>query len=237
MSTFNTADVKNAILDCVLDRYNNIPAENEIEYTFSQKFEKWAQKLIKKTPDQTIKTNTRFSGRTLKIAIIVAAIIAMLSATAMAVPAIREAILDFFLSDRGESYGITFDPEQAANAPKSVEEYRIPQYIPEDFFSVLDEKNVAGIDMAWMNDADEILTYHQTILRQDATKDDWIGFNAEGVERSSVIICGYQVEILQDIDIYTAIWTDNEYSYFMEISNSISLETLWQIINSITAIQ
>lgn len=233
MSKFNTADVKTAILDCVLDRYNNIPAENEIEYTFSQKFEKWAQKLIKKTPDQTIKTNTRFSGRTLKIAIIVAALIAMLAVTAMAVPAIREAILDFFLNDRGESYGITFDPEQAASAPPEIMEYRIPQYVPDGYTVILDDKSVAAVVIVWMNDKDELISFNQRIINKEADQDSWIGISSEGVERSSIILDGYKVEIIQDEMVYTAIWTDNEYLYFIELPNSLDFTMLQQIINSI----
>lgn len=233
MSAFNTADVKKAILDCVLDRYNSIPAENEIEYTFSQKFEKWAQKLIKKTQDKQFETNPRFSGRTLKLAIIVAALIAMLAVTAMAVPAIREAILDFFLNDRGESYGITFDPEQAASAPNNIQEYRIPQYIPQDFDLIVNDQCVAGVTVAWMNNKDELIYYTQAAIPEDATKDNWIGISSEGVERSSAILDGYKVEIIQDEMVYTAIWTDNEYLYCIELPNSIDLTTLHQIIKSI----
>lgn len=217
-----------ALLDSVLAEYAHIPEETQIEYTFSQKFEKWARKLIAET-DRI--TKHRLS-KTVKLIIIVAAIIALLAACAVAIPAIREGLVDFFLTEKTDHYGVTFNPDQAAYAPRSVEEYRVPKYVPEGFSSVLDEKSVAGVDLAWMNDAEDIITYHQTVLRQDATKDDWIGFSSEGVERSSAIICGYKVEILQDVDMYTVVWTDNEYFYFMEISNAVDLTEFEKMLSS-----
>lgn len=236
MSTFNTADVKNAILDCVLDRYNNIPAENEIEYTFSQKFEKWGQKLIKKTQDKQLKTNARFSGRTLKLAIIVAALIAALTVTAMAVPAIREAILDFFLSDRGESYGITFDPEQAASAPHEILEYHIPQYAPDGYTICAEDKTPAIVTVIWVDDIGNVIVYNQNFIPENSTNDNWIGINSEDVIRSSAIISGYKVEIITEQDVYTAVWTDNMYLYMITLPNSLDLTVFEQMLNSITII-
>lgn len=217
-----------ALLDSVLAEYAHIPEETQIDYTFSQRFEKWAKKLIAETDRLT---KHRLS-KAAKLIIIVAAIIALLAACAVAIPAIRKGLVDFFLTEKVDHYGVTFNPDQAAYAPRSVEEYRVPKYVPEGFFSVLDEKSVAGVDLAWMNDAEDIITYHQTILRQDATKDDWIGFSSEGVERSSAIICGYKVEILQDVDMYTVVWTDNEYFYFMEISNAVDLTEFEKMLSS-----
>ncbi len=233
MSAYDLEDIKAALLECVLDRYSDVPAEDEIDYTFSDKFEKWGQKMIKRTPDKKVQGSAKFSSRSIKIAILIAALIAALAMTALAVPAIREAIVDFFLNDRGDSFGITFDPEQAKDAPDMVEEYRVPQYVPDGFELITDDKSIASVFLLWRNENSDLINYCQTPLPEDATKDNWIGLNAENVERKDIVICGYQVVILQAQDRYTAIWTDNEYFYLMLLSNSVPFSEFERMLGSI----
>ena len=221
--------LQQALLDSVLAEYAHIPQEKEIHYTFSERFETWAKKLIAETDKAAPK---RRLSKTVKILIIVAAILALLAACAVAIPALREGLVDFFLTEKVDHYGITFDPEKAAYAPDSVEEYRVPQWMAEGFTLEIEDKSPAMVFMVWENKAGEIITYNQVAFRQDVTKDDWIGFSSEGVERSSAIICGYKVEILQDVDMYTVIWTDNQYLYYMEITNSVDLTVFEKILGS-----
>ena len=220
--------LQQALLDSVLAEYAHVPEETQIDYTFSQRFEKWAKMLIAETDRLT---KHRLS-KTVKLIIIVAAIIALLAACAVAIPAIREGLVDFFLTEKSDHYGITFDPAQAAYAPDQVDKYITPSYVPEGFELILDDKSFAAVVLAWTNEKGEIISYNQVALRKDATQDDWIGFNSEGVERSSAIICGYKVEILQDVDMYTVIWTDNKYLYFMEISNTVDLAVFEKMLSS-----
>ena len=225
-----------ALLECALDRYQHVPQEHEISYTFSKRFEKAGRLLIKKTKPHQHQHSANFGSRSLRVAIAVAILLALLSLTAMAVPAIREALIAFFLSEREDSYGITFDPEQAATAPQGVQTYRTPQYIPDGYELILDDKSMAAVVVAWMNNQGQLITYNQVSLPLDATRDNWIGFNSEGAERLTINLCGYQVEILQYVNDYIAIWTDNEYLYYMDMENTVSFDALEQIISSIIPI-
>lgn len=234
MLSYNINAIKKALVECALEQYETVPAEDDIQHAFSRKFEKWAQRLIKKTKTTGFKAENYFRFRKVKMAIIIAALIAALSATAMAIPALREAILDFFLNNRGESYGITFDPEQAASAPDEIQQYNVPQYIPDGYEMIMEDKSVAAVVVAWMNDKDELISFTQRLIHKEADESNWIGVSSEGVTRSSIIVDGYKVEIVQDEFVYTAIWTDNKYLYLIELPDTLDIAVFEQILTSMT---
>ena len=120
------SEFQKALVSSVLEDFADIPAEDEIDLTFSPEFEERAQSLISRTGSRL----WRATNTTLRRIVLIAAIIALLSATAMALPPVREAILDFFLTDRVTEYGITFDPEEAAAAPRELLTPCAPQLGP-----------------------------------------------------------------------------------------------------------
>ena len=108
---------KQALLDATLEEFRDIPSEEEIDLEFSEEFEAWAQELLKGPQ----KRGSRPRGKTLRRLIILAAILAALVTAALATPAIREALIEFFTHNRGTHYEFSFDPEQAATAPRTIE--------------------------------------------------------------------------------------------------------------------
>ena len=78
-----------ALLDVILEEFSDVPCEQEIELTVSLKFQKMCKKLLRRAQHGTIS----HISITFRRAIIIAAIIAALVTTAMAVPVICEAII------------------------------------------------------------------------------------------------------------------------------------------------
>lgn len=66
--------------------------------------------------------------------------------------------------------------------------------------------------------------------------DNWIGIDAEDVNRSTQIIGEYLVEIVWYDESYCLYWTDNAYIYSLELPNSISEEVMIEIFSSIRPI-
>lgn len=234
MQAYNDKDLKTAILECVCERYSNVPTEAEIDYTFSERFEQRAKKLIKKAKERRYEAPLRLSKKVIKTIALVAALIALLATTAMAVPAIREAIIDFFFHNRGESYGVTFDPEAAATAPDLVEVYWIPTAIPEGFDVMLDDRAEAGVMIMWGNANGEYIFYNQSPVIKDASNDNWFGTDSERSTHSSYTIQGYKIEMMQDDEVSTAFWTDNSYFYWIEFSNTIGFSVFESMLASMT---
>lgn len=217
----NRKELGDALLWVTLYEFQDIPTEDSIEHSFSKSFQDNIQSISRKSENAV----WRLWQAPLKRAILIALLTAILLATvACATPAIREAIIDFFFEEStdGKSYVIKFDPEQAANAPRKIEEYWIPTYETPDYSLILQEKSSAGVVFAWMNENNGIITYSQLFIPENANETNWLGIDAEDVVRSSKIINGYQVEIVsnQELNQYTAIWTDNRYIYRVEISNN-----------------
>ncbi len=237
MQVFNEEAVKNAVIECVLKRYTDVPAEKEVNYTFFKKFEQWAKKLVEKTKERRYEAPLRFSKKAIKIIALVAALIALLATTAMAVPTIREAIIGFFFYNRGESYGVTFDPEQVATAPDAIETVIIPTTIPAGFGVLLDDRTEAGVIIMWKNANGEYIFYSQSPVAKDASNDNWFGTDSERSTHTSCIIQGYKVEKLQNDEVYSVFWTDNSYFYWIEFSNTIDFSVFEAMLASMTPVE
>ena len=223
---------EHALVDSILSEYRELPAEDELPYEFSPGFQRWAHKLIRKTHNPA----WYYVNTTFKKVIIAAIIISMLAITAMAVPAIREAIIDFFLTERETSYGITFNPEEAATSPKEIEIRCTPTMIPLGFEIIDNSVNTYSLSYLWMNGDGQLIYFTQETIPENATSDNWIGIDAEGATRTSQIIGEYLVEIVWLEESYSLHWTDNAYVYSLELPNSISQEVMLEIVSSIQPI-
>ena len=85
-------EFQRALVDATLADFAHVPGEEATGIIPSPDFEEQAEDLIRKTK----RTGWYYVNTTLKRAILIAAIIGALVTTAFAVPAIREAIIDFF---------------------------------------------------------------------------------------------------------------------------------------------
>lgn len=213
------AQLGEVLLDISLYEFCNVPPENAIDHTFSRKFQEGIRKINKKSESLT----WRVWQAPLKRAILIAVLVVLMLATiACATPAVREAIIDFFMVNDGESFGITFDPNDAANAPRTIEKYWAPACEPKNYSLALKKGNDAGLTFVWTNGNGEYISYAQSLIQENATTETWIGIDAEGTNRTSKIINGYWVEIISSEadQQFVAVWTDNEYIYTVDISGT-----------------
>lgn len=233
----NRQDLKEALLISVLNEFSDIPAEKDIDYSFSPQF----RAKIKEISRKSEKAAWRFWHSSKRRFILVTVIAVLLVAlAACAVPVIKQLYVDYFLVDNGESFGITFDQEQAANAPSTIEEYWIPNYCPDGHTLISQISTPSTVDCFWMDDSGEYVGYSQTIIPAKAGNSTWIGIDAEDVERSTETINGYKVELIaspQDNHL-VAVWTNNLYFFKVEISsaNPHKLDVVKVIMDSLTVV-
>lgn len=216
----NRAQLEEVLLEQSLCEFWNVPSEDEIGYVFSQEFQEKICQISKKSENAV----WRVWQVPLKRAILIAALVLlMLAGIACAFPSLREAIIDFVLMDQRECYGITFEPEMAVNAPRTIEKYMIPSNIPEGYTLACKSDGHSAVRMVWTGGGNDHICYSQVIIPEDATKDDWIGINAEETDRSSRNINGYKVEIIsgKEDQQFVAVWTDNRYVYMVDISRNV----------------
>lgn len=221
-----------AVIDSILVEYQDIPEENELEVDFSTRFQIWSHRLIHKTRSPY----WYYVNTIAKKIILVAVILSMLTMTALAVPAIREALIDFFFHNHGERYGITFNPDEASTAPKEIENVYFPSFVPSGYEPQRNNRTPTSVYCFWVNQNGELIYYSQDTIQPEATIDNWIGIDAEDVTRTTQIIGEYLVEIVWYDESYCLYWTDNAYIYSLELPNSNSEEVMIEIFTSIQPI-
>ena len=119
-----------ALIDATLEEYSDVPdCEDKIAIQLSDHFIRKTEKLNRKT----VSKGWKYQNTVWKRVALIAILAAVLAASAMAIPAVREAIIKFFLHDEGTHYEVSFDPIQAASAPDSIETVYLPTYIPDGY--------------------------------------------------------------------------------------------------------
>lgn len=221
-----------ALLDATLEEFSDIPDhEEEIDVIFSKAFVEKSERLIQNMQRKT----WRYVNTTTKRIALIAIIVALLATTVMAFPSIREAIIKFFLHDEGTHYEFSFDPEQAANAPNCIETAYVPSYIPDGYSKSFETINIATVAIGWCNSDNWEIYYNQAPMPDDFKNSTRGGINAEGATTQSIGINGYEVIRIEDAEVVSYVWTNNEYMFTLMCEKAISEEEIEKIFNSVQA--
>ncbi len=214
-----------ALLDVILEEFATIPSEKEIEITISLRFQKMCEQLLRRARHGVVSR----VGIAFRRAIIIAAIIAALITTAMAVPVIREAIIQFFFRNEGTHYEFSFDPEQAATAPDVAEKIYRATYIPKGYTEISRDVSFAGAFYMWSDEIGEnLIMFNQYIIPEGTNS----GPNAEGTATEILNLNGYEVFCVHD-EGTMYYWTNNEYFFELYCGAKVSEEVMQQIFLNI----
>lgn len=226
MSKSKLTPFEQALLDTCLEEFADIPTEEEIALEPSETFTKKSEALIVQARKGRIQT----LGKTARRLLLIAAILAMLVTTALAVPAVREGIIRFFTKNAGTHYEFSFDPEQAATAPEYIEKVYKPTYIPEGFFEDTVFIDPSYVCYFWYSESGEAITFDQMPIPNDT---EGPAPDAEEVTVEILNLDGYQVFVVH-AEIVMYHWTDNEYFYLLTVPTTLSTEDQHSIFYSIS---
>lgn len=216
-----------ALVDSVLKEYADIPNNDNIPDTFSDDFRAWVDTCRKKNRVGKLR-----AGTVVKRILIAAILAALLAGAVMAIPAIREAVIDFFFHEDNVQIGITFDPEQAATSPDEIEVPYTITYAPDTFIVAL-EGYERGSSYVWLvNNDDKWITFTQNPMPNYPENGNWWSTDGEDTVRRTVLMGDYLVEIIETQDNYKLIWTNNEYLFTLELPYSIGEEEMQKIFAS-----
>ena len=221
-----------ALLDATLEEFSDIPDnEEELDVTFSPAFIARSETLIQNMQRKT----WRYVNTTMRRLALIAIIAAFLATTVLAFPAIREAIIRFFLHDEGTHYEFSFGPEQAANAPDCIETVYAPSYVPDGYDKAFETINIATVAIGWCNSDNWWIYYNQAPMPDDYENSTRGGINAEGATTQSIGINGCEVIRIEDEEVVFYVWTNNEYMFTLMCEKTIPEEEMKKIFNSIQA--
>lgn len=183
----------------------DLPSENEIQWDFSEKFEKSMDKLIRK--NNRIQLSTRRTVAKSLIAAIVA--IMVLFAGLMSVAATREPIIEFVKKVFSQFNEITLSENSVVPVDTIETEYTLTR-LPEDFKLDTYQKDDCGTFTIWRNRNGEEITFSQDVLNLNVSVDTEHGYK-------ELDINGYPAYLIHYEQNTILFWTDGKYCFTLNV--------------------
>ena len=215
-------EFKAAFREVVSSEFAHIPTdESSIDFTFSEKFMKRMDKLIKSQRKPYWNFISTVSRRA---AVIIVAIITLVTA-AFSVKAIREPIIKFIKQVYESFTHYSFDGDTVEIITK---EYTITQMLDgyEQFDKLTSENTIATTYKNKLGD---------TIIFTQMTTEYSIGYfvDNESGEQYTETVDDIEIEFKEWYDTKTAIWANDGYVFSFDCIGNISFEDIKQIIRTI----
>lgn len=215
------SDFNNALREAVSSEFTDIPAdESSINYTFSERFIKKMDKLIRSQK----KVYYNFINTVSKRVAIICLVVVMLFTTACSVKAIREPIVNFITEVYETFTRYFFDGDTAESVTK---EFSI-ETLPEGFKQTDYTSNDIRITKTFENGDGDILKLSQTI-----TEDTEYNLDAEHGSTEKMIVSGKEVYIINTDEVTQAVWIEDTYMLRITYYGTISIDELTVIIESV----
>ena len=215
-------EFKAAFREVISSEFAQIPTdESSIDFTFSEKFIKRMDKLIRAQRKSYYKfINT--AGK--RAAVIFAAIITLFTAS-LSVKAIREPVVKFIKQVYETFIHYSFDGDTVEIITK---EYTITQMLDgyEQFDKLTSENTIATTYKNKLGD---------TIIFTQMTTEYSIGYfvDNESGEQYTETVDDIEIEFKEWYDTKTAIWANDGYVFSIDCIGNISFEDIKQIIRTI----
>lgn len=214
-------DFKNAFREVVSSEFSHIPNdESSINYTFSERFNKKMEKLLRLQK----KVYYNFINTASKRAAIICLVIVTLFTTACGVKTIREPIVNFFMEVYESFTKYFFDGETAETITK---EFSI-KALPEGFEQTDVAKSDIHITTTYENRSGTIIEFSQTI-----TEDTEHILDAEHGNTEKIMVSDREVHIIVTDEVTQAVWIQDVYLLRITCFGDVDLETIKTMIDSI----
>ncbi|MCM1286394.1 MAG: DUF4367 domain-containing protein [Acetobacter sp.] len=188
---------------------SKLKSEDEIEWDFSEKFEKSMNKLIKK--NNHIKLSTRRHIRKGLLAAIIAIIVTFTGL--MSVSATRAPFIEFVKKIFPQFNEITLSEESTPPVDKIETEYTLTN-LPDGFEIKEYQKYELGILTTWINNNGDEITFSQNIIDTNFTIDNEHNYK-------ELLINGYTAYYVEDKSGVFMRWTDGNYWFTLNVSNNL----------------
>lgn len=209
-----------AFREVISSEFAQIPTdEDSIDFTFSEKFIKRMDKLIRAQKKSYYKfINT--AGK--RVAVIFAAIITLFTAS-LSVKAIREPVVRFIKQVYETFIHYTFEGDIQ---PKIKKEFFI-KTLPDGFIQHDKIESDLAITTIYVNDNNTIK------FTQQSTNNANHFFDNESGTLTKVTISGINVDIYESENIKHAVWTDEGYFFKLTCIGEINIDSVTMMIESI----
>lgn len=200
-----------------------IPPEEELDHKFSWRFRRKMNALLKyerRTPGE------RKFYRGMKIAFAALAVILIVAfSSAMSVKAYRFRIIDFFMEVFEDLTSYSVQEEKPTGEVADPVE---PKYVPDGFEVTRREEGNSGYTVWYENSDGDRIEYRQSSI--SAVRHF---LDTETSVTNEAYIHKQKVNIIEEQDMWTVYWNDEEYMYRVIGPKQIELEELSEMARSI----
>ena len=213
--------LKDAFKEINSEELNNLNIPKE-DFEFSERYKKNMAKLLAKQR----KPYFRYFNTAGKRAVACILIVAMLFASSMTIEAVREPVVEFFVSVYEKFAEIFFGDDEIENSPDAIEEIYTLGYVPEGYEFVSREITIQQVKTIWTDGENEIM-FEQYIKKISSFLDNEetnLEITDEDVSFAYVYKNGIKI-------IY---WNNEEYVFVLKIPKDISKDECIKYINSLT---
>lgn len=159
------------------------------------------------------------------IAVLIAA--AVLLVGGITVYAKRD-VVTAFLNRSMKSFTRIFyqtNQDEETSVPETIEEERIPVYLPDGFVLQEYESSMAHIRIAWKKE-------EQSIVFEQGTIADIHYLDNEHGEKTILTVDNRTVYVQKTVDEASYLWTDDEYTYLLSCTDTLTFDEVSKMIQS-----
>ena len=202
-----------ALIEAENKEISKLTGEDDIEWEFSEKFEKSMNKLIRKNIH--IRLSTRRTVRRGLLAAIIA-LIAVFSGL-MSVSATREPIVNFVKRVFSDHNEMTMSRNSVLPVDRIETEYTLCD-LPEEYELTTYEKDEIGVFSRWKSSVDNSeIVFSQDILLVNMSIDNEHNYR-------ETVVNGYTAYLNQYEFNTSLTWTDGTYLFTLNVPNSLNID-------------
>lgn len=222
MSISFTEDMlKEAVIQADIYEIETLPADDEIEYEFSNEFKRKMKKLIRQSKTRSPVGAMAFL---LRRAVVFVAAIIILFASAMSVSAVRVAVFEFITEVYEKFTHIFFNEIRSSQDAAHGFAIYEPTYIPEGFKLV--NKNTDDLVLLEYEKENDFISYSQQCLENVS-----ININTEGVKLEELEFKGLPAKYYSNQGVQNLLWYDDKYMYM--VSSTLDRDIVFKIAESV----
>lgn len=218
--SINKTELETAFREIMDKEFSHLPKESEIDYEFSENFNKKMKKLIE---NQRKPYWNLINSASKKVAIVCIIIITLFT-TLFSVQAIREPIITFIT----EIYETFTKHIFVGDTSPSIKREYILGNLPKDFVQTNRIENDISVTTVFENNVGDIIEFSQS-----ATEYAGITVDTENGEQYTINLNSTELSVYENEEVIHVVWIQDTYYFHITAYGNVDLNTLISIIASI----
>lgn len=222
--TENLKLFRQALIEATNEKTQKILDNYPGKVFFSKQHKRAMRQILNKGGKTVAVDHRRAWGRKQIIAALVAAILLMFGG--LTVYAYRNEIVNFAVKVFDSFTKVQYSDSET-DMPDTIEEVRVPTYVPEGYELKVYDTGLTRIQLKWENSEEKFIHFEQSII------ESIYNFDNENSSFDELTIGDYRIYTVRYDQINIYLWHDGKYMYTINCSDNLLFEEISQMILSV----